>query len=136
MAHSLAAVDTGEMFAEDAPQLHPLDDALEQWQGPDVIGTEVGGRRPERVCLGGLAVWSGVARETSDRGRVSVRALRITPRMASGNRRTCDQGTKRGEGSSRRESFCRDYVIGVMTITFDVSWVELDLRHKHKIWLI
>src|SRR5208283_2291148 len=96
----------------------------------------VGGRRPERVCLGGLAVWSGVVRETSDRGRVSVRALRITPRMASENRRTCDQGTKRGEGSSRRKSFCRDYVIGVMTIAFDVSWVELDLRHKHKIWLI
>jgi hypothetical protein len=23
-----------------------------------------------------------------------------------------------------------------MTIAFDVSWVELDLRHKHKIWLI
>ena len=29
------------MFAEDAPQLHPLDDSLEQWQGTDVIGTEL-----------------------------------------------------------------------------------------------
>ena len=29
------------MFAEDAPQLHTLDDVLEQWQGPDVIGTEL-----------------------------------------------------------------------------------------------
>jgi hypothetical protein len=28
------------MFAEDAPQLHPSDDPLEQWQGTDVIGTE------------------------------------------------------------------------------------------------
>ena len=28
------------MFAEDALQLHPLDDSLEQWQGPDVIGAE------------------------------------------------------------------------------------------------
>src|SRR5271157_4987706 len=31
----------GEMFAEDALQLHTLDDSLEQWQGPDVIGTEL-----------------------------------------------------------------------------------------------
>jgi len=30
----------GEMFAEEALQLHPLDDPLEQWQGPDVIGPE------------------------------------------------------------------------------------------------
>jgi hypothetical protein len=30
----------GEMFAEDGSQLHPLDDAVEQWQGPDVIGAE------------------------------------------------------------------------------------------------
>ena len=29
------------MFAEDALQLHTLDDSLEQWQGPDVIGTEL-----------------------------------------------------------------------------------------------
>src|SRR5271170_3213071 len=29
------------MFAEDARQLHPLDDSDEQWQRPDVIGTEV-----------------------------------------------------------------------------------------------
>jgi hypothetical protein len=29
------------MFAEDALQLHTLDDALEQWQCPDVIGTEL-----------------------------------------------------------------------------------------------
>jgi hypothetical protein len=28
------------MFAEDALQLHPLDDSLEQRQGTDVIGTE------------------------------------------------------------------------------------------------
>ena len=28
------------MFAEDALQLHPLDDSVEQWQGPDVIGAE------------------------------------------------------------------------------------------------
>ena len=28
------------MFAEDAPQLHPLGDSLEEWEGPDVIGTE------------------------------------------------------------------------------------------------
>ena len=31
---------------------------------------------------------------------------------------------------------CRNYVIGVMTIAFDVSWVELDLRQKHKTWLV
>ena len=30
----------GEMFAEDATQLHPLDDSLEQRQGTDVIGAE------------------------------------------------------------------------------------------------
>jgi hypothetical protein len=29
------------MFAEDALQLHTLDDSLEQWQGTDVIGTEL-----------------------------------------------------------------------------------------------
>ena len=28
------------MFAEDALQLHPRDDSLEQWQGPDIIRTE------------------------------------------------------------------------------------------------
>jgi hypothetical protein len=28
------------MFAEDAPQLHPLDDSVEQWQGADVKGAE------------------------------------------------------------------------------------------------
>jgi hypothetical protein len=31
----------GEMFAEDALQLHPLDDSVEQRQGPDVIGAEL-----------------------------------------------------------------------------------------------
>src|SRR4051812_18456853 len=40
----------GEMFAEDAPQLHPLDDSVEQGQGPDVIGTE-----SEAVGLGVFA---------------------------------------------------------------------------------
>ena len=30
----------GEMFTEDAPQLHSLDGAVEQWQGADVIGAE------------------------------------------------------------------------------------------------
>jgi hypothetical protein len=29
------------MFAEDALQLHTLDDSLEQREGPDVIGTEL-----------------------------------------------------------------------------------------------
>jgi hypothetical protein len=38
------------MFAEDALQLHPLDDVLEQWQGTDVIGTEL-----ESVSLSVLA---------------------------------------------------------------------------------
>jgi hypothetical protein len=38
------------MFAEDALQLHPLDEKLEQWQGADVIGTEL-----EAVGLGVLA---------------------------------------------------------------------------------
>ena len=28
------------MFVEDALQLHPLDDSVEQWQGADVIGAE------------------------------------------------------------------------------------------------
>ena len=28
------------MFAEDALQLHPLADSIEQWQGTDVIGAE------------------------------------------------------------------------------------------------
>ena len=89
------------MFAEDALQLHPLDDSLEQWQGPDVIGTELEAVGLSVFAWEDFAVWSGVVRETSDRGRVSVRALRITPRMASENRRTCDQGTKRGQ----REGF-------------------------------
>ena len=40
----------GEMFAEDAPQLHPLDDSLEQRQGTDVIGAEL-----EAVGLGVFA---------------------------------------------------------------------------------
>src|SRR2546423_1419927 len=38
------------MFAEDAPQLHPLGDSLEQWEGTDVIGTE-----SEAVGLGAFA---------------------------------------------------------------------------------
>jgi hypothetical protein len=38
------------MFAEDAPQLHPLDDAVEQWQGADVIGAKF-----EAVGLGVFA---------------------------------------------------------------------------------
>src|SRR5947207_47125 len=38
------------MFAEDALQLHALDDSLEQWQGTDVIGTEF-----EAVGLGVFA---------------------------------------------------------------------------------
>ena len=38
------------MFAEDAPQLHPLDDSVEQWQGTDVIGAEF-----EAVGLGVFA---------------------------------------------------------------------------------
>ena len=40
----------GEMFAEDALQLHPLDDSVEQWQGTDVIGAEF-----EAVGLGVFA---------------------------------------------------------------------------------
>ena len=28
------------MFVEDALQLHPFDDSVEQWQGADVIGAE------------------------------------------------------------------------------------------------
>ena len=38
------------MFAEDALQLHPLDDSVEQWQGADVIGAEF-----EAVGLGVFA---------------------------------------------------------------------------------
>jgi hypothetical protein len=38
------------MFAEDVPQLHPLDHSVEQWQGPDVIGAEF-----EAVGLGVFA---------------------------------------------------------------------------------
>jgi hypothetical protein len=53
--------------------------------------------------------------------------------MASENRRKSAQGTKRGEGSSRRKKFCRDSFIRVMTTAFDVSWAGLDLRQKHKI---
>jgi hypothetical protein len=41
----------GEVFAEDALQLHPRDDSLEQWPGPDVIGTEL-----ESI---GLSVFAG-----------------------------------------------------------------------------
>ena len=93
------------MFAEDAPQLHPLDDSLEQRQGTDVIGAEF-----EAVGLGvfardDFAVWGGVVREPSDRGRASVRALRITPRRAGGNRRTSDQGTKGRDGIVKTEKF-------------------------------
>ena len=40
----------GKMFAEDALQLHPLDDSVEQRQGPDVIGAEL-----ETVGLGVFA---------------------------------------------------------------------------------
>ena len=91
----------GEMFAENALATASARlDSLEQGEGPDVIRTEL-----EAV---GLSVFTrddlafgACARETSDRGRDSVRALRITPRITRGNRRTCDQGTKRGEGSSR-----------------------------------
>jgi hypothetical protein len=53
--------------------------------------------------------------------------------MASENRRKSAQGTKRGDGSSRRKKLCRDSVIRVMTTAFDVSWAGLDLRQKHKI---
>jgi hypothetical protein len=42
---------SGKMFAEDALQLHPRDDSLEQWPGPDVIGTEL-----ESI---GLSVFAG-----------------------------------------------------------------------------
>ena len=45
----------GEMFAEDALQLHPRDDPREQWQGSDVIGTEF-----EAVGLGVFA-WEDFA---------------------------------------------------------------------------
>src|SRR3954466_11296601 len=38
------------MFAEDALQLHPSHDSLEQWQGTDIIGTEF-----EAVGLGTFA---------------------------------------------------------------------------------
>jgi hypothetical protein len=38
------------MFAEDALQLHPLDDSVEQRQGPDVIGAEL-----ENIGLGVFA---------------------------------------------------------------------------------
>jgi hypothetical protein len=52
----------GKMFAEDALQLHPLDDSVEQRQSPDVIGAEL-----ETVGLGVFAwddlplgaAWSG-----------------------------------------------------------------------------
>src|SRR5580693_1143610 len=45
-----ARVVPGKMFAEDALQLHPLDDSVEQWQGADVIGAEF-----ESVDLGVFA---------------------------------------------------------------------------------
>ena len=38
------------MFAEEVPQLHPLDNSVEQWQGSDVIGAEF-----QAVGLGVLA---------------------------------------------------------------------------------
>ena len=83
------------MFAEDALQLHSLDDAVEQRQGPDVIGAEF-----QAVGLGvfsrddlpfGAAWWGRRAI-----GKASVRTLRVTSTMAGGNRRTWDQVTKRG----------------------------------------
>jgi hypothetical protein len=42
------------MFAEDALQLHPLDDSVEQWQGTDVIGADL-----EAVRLGVFA-WDDI----------------------------------------------------------------------------
>jgi hypothetical protein len=38
------------MFGEDALQLHPRDDSLEQWEGTDVIRTEL-----ESIGLGVFA---------------------------------------------------------------------------------
>jgi len=43
-------------------------------------------------------------RETSD-GKASVGTLRITPRMVRGNRRTCDQVTKRGKDRQVERNF-------------------------------
>ena len=51
-----------EMFTEDAPQLHSLDGAVEQWQGADVIGAEfeaVGLSVPARDDLPFGATWCG-----------------------------------------------------------------------------
>jgi hypothetical protein len=55
--------------------------------------------------------------------------------MARRNQRTLDQGNEEVWGSSRRKIFCRDSFIEVMEIAFDVSWVGLDLRRRHKTWL-
>ena len=107
------------------------DDSVEQWQGPP-HRSGVRGHRPERVCLGRLRISNGVVPVTSNRRGVSVRALRITPRMAKGTRQMCDQGTRGGDGSSSRKIFGRNYVLEVMTMAIDVSRVELDLRQKHK----
>ena len=113
------------MFAEDALQLHPLDDSVEQSRGSaDVIGAEF-----EAIGLGVFA-WDdfsfgrGVVRATSDRVRDSVRSLRITPRRASENQRKCARGTKRGNGSSRRKKFFRDTFIGVMTFPKKIGTVS------------
>ena len=111
-------------------QLHPLDDSVEQRQGPDVIGPEL-----EAIGLGVFAwddfpfgaAWCG-SRAIGDgflfghcgspQGWPAKIGGRVTrgPRMAGDNQ--------------RRKDFCTDYFIGVMLITFDVSWVGLEFRRK------
>jgi len=70
------------------PQLHPLDDSLEQRQGTDVIGAEF-----EAVGLGVFArddfrVWGGVVRGPSDWGRASVSGIADHPE--EGRRKSAD----------------------------------------------
>src|SRR3954463_9042019 len=56
------------MFAEDAPQLHPLDDAVEQWQRADVI-------RAELQAIGlGLFAWDDCSFGTAWCGRRAIGA--------------------------------------------------------------
>jgi hypothetical protein len=76
-----AGVVSREIFAEDAPQLHPLDDSLEQRECPDVIGAEF-----ESIGPGVLArddSSTGAARC----GRACVWTLGMSPRIDEGNRR-------------------------------------------------
>jgi hypothetical protein len=58
-----------KMFAEEALQRHPLDDSVEQWQGPDVIGAEF-----EAIGLGVFA-WDDFAFGAAWRGRRAIGRL-------------------------------------------------------------